>query len=101
MKVLATQVSKLMPLVGRSVTVNGEKIAVYQLSDGRIFALEDHCPLTGAPILEGLVAGEYVFDPMRDYKISLLDGKIQEPDEGQLKTYPVTVTGDDIYLEIA
>lgn len=100
MKVFATNKSKLMPLVGRSVTIDKEKIAIFEISDGRIFAIADYCPLTKAPILEGLVSGEYVYEPMRDYKISLVDGRIQEPDEGQVTVFPVTVEGDAIYVEL-
>lgn len=99
MKVFATNKSKLMPQVGRSVTIDNQKIAIFEISDGRIFALADQCPLTNGPILEGLVSGEYVYEPMRDYKISLVDGKIQEPDEGQVPVFPVTVEGDEIYVE--
>ncbi|WP_424685411.1 nitrite reductase (NAD(P)H) small subunit [Enterococcus sp.] len=101
MKVFATNKSKLLPLVGRSVTIGDQKMALFEVSDGRIFAIDDYCPLTEAPLLEGMVAGEYVFEPMRDYKISLLDGKIQEPDQGQVAVYPVSVVGDKVYIELA
>lgn len=100
MRVLATKKSKLMPRVGRSVVLEEQKIAIFQISDGRIFAIEDYCPLTKAPVLEGIVSGEYLYEPMREYKISLIDGVIQEPDEGQLKVYPVEVIDDDIFVEV-
>lgn len=100
MRVLATKKSKLIPRVGRSVVLEKQKIAIFQISDGRIFAIEDYCPLTNAPVLEGIVSGEYLYEPMREYKISLVDGAIQEPDEGQLKVYPVEVIDDDIFVEV-
>lgn len=100
MRVLATKKSKLIPRVGRSVVLEKQKIAIFQISDGRIFAIEDYCPLTKAPVLEGIVSGEYLYEPMREYKISLVDGAIQEPDEGQLKVYPVEVIDDDIFVEV-
>lgn len=100
MRVLATKKSKLIPRVGRSVLLEKQKIAIFQISDGRIFAIEDYCPLTNAPVLEGIVSGEYLYEPMREYKISLVDGAIQEPDEGQLKVYPVEVIDDDIFVEV-
>lgn len=100
MRVLATKKSKLIPRVGRSVVLEEQKIAIFQISDGRIFAIEDYCPLTKAPVLEGIVSGEYLYEPMREYKISLIDGVIQEPDEGQLKVYPVEVIDDDIFVEV-
>jgi nitrite reductase (NADH) small subunit len=30
----------------------------------------------------------------------LIDGKIQEPDEGQLRVFPVEIIDDDIYIEV-
>lgn len=100
MRVLATKQSKLMPRVGRSVVIEDQKIALFQVTDGRVFAIEDNCPLTNAPVLEGIVSGEYLYEPMREYKISLVDGLIQEPDEGQLTVYPVEIIGDDIFVEV-
>ncbi|MGX7352215.1 nitrite reductase (NAD(P)H) small subunit [Enterococcus canis] len=97
--IVLTEVTKLMPKVGRSVVVNGQKIAVFQMSNGEIAALEDYCPLTNGPILEGTVSGHYVYEPMRDYKISLLDGQIQEPDEGQVKVYPVSIQDGVVIIE--
>ena len=99
-KLLVTKKSKLLPRIGRSITLKDQKIALFQLTDGRVFAIEDFCPLTNAPVLEGIVSGEYLYEPMREYKISLIDGKIQEPDEGQLKIFPVEIIDDDIYLEV-
>jgi nitrite reductase (NADH) small subunit len=90
----------MMPQVGRSITIKDQKIVIFQTSDLQLFALADFCPLTNAPILEGVVSSHYVYEPMRDYKISLEDGSIQEPDEGQVKTYPLEVVGDDIYLDV-
>ena len=36
---------------------------------------------------DGLVSGEYVFCPVYDWKISLVNGQVQAPDEGQVKVY--------------
>ncbi|MEO1770107.1 MULTISPECIES: nitrite reductase (NAD(P)H) small subunit [Enterococcus] len=100
MRVLATKKSKLIPRVGRSVVLKDQKIAIFQVTDGRIFAIEDYCPLTKAPVLEGIISGEYLYEPMREYKISLVDGVIQEPDEGQVRVYPVEVIDDDVFVEV-
>ncbi|MDH6363225.1 nitrite reductase (NADH) small subunit [Enterococcus sp. PF1-24] len=99
-QVYLTDFDKLVPRVGRSVTINGEKIAIFLLTDGTVHAVEDNCPITNWPILEGTVAEHYVYEPMRDYKISLLDGKIQEPDEGQIKVYPIEISDGKIYTTI-
>lgn len=98
-KTFLTTTDALLPQVGRSVSIGDNKIAIFQLSDGRITAIEDFCPLTNGPVLEGIVSGDYLYEPLRDYKISLLDGRIQEPDEGQLKIYELLIEDGNIYLK--
>lgn len=99
-KVFLTEKENLLPRVGRSVTVGNQKIAVFLLSDGRVVAVEDFCPLTEGPILEGTVSGEYIYEPMRDYKISLIDGKVQEPDQGEIEVYPVEEVDGKLFIEV-
>ncbi|SFE25220.1 nitrite reductase (NAD(P)H) small subunit [Trichococcus pasteurii] len=98
-KTFLTTTDALLPQVGRSVSIGDKKIALFQLSDGRITAIEDFCPMTNGPVLEGIVSGEYLYEPLRDYKISLIDGRIQEPDEGQLKVYELLIEDRNIYLK--
>lgn len=97
-KVFVTAVDALLPRMGRKAQIGSYQIALFRLSDGRICALENCCPLTNAPITEGIVSGEYVYEPMRDYKISLLSGEIQEPDEGQLMVYETILEDDQLYV---
>lgn len=98
-KIFLTKIETLLPQIGRSVSIGSKKLALFQLSDGRITAIEDFCPLTGGPVLEGTVSGEYLYEPLRDYKISLIDGRIQEPDEGQLQVYELLQEDGNIYLK--
>ncbi|CZQ80315.1 nitrite reductase (NAD(P)H) small subunit [Trichococcus ilyis] len=98
-KIFLTKTETLLPQIGRSVSIGSKKLALFQLSDGRITAIEDFCPLTGGPVLEGTVSGEYLYEPLRDYKISLIDGRIQDPDEGQLKVYELLQEDGNIYLK--
>ncbi|MNI83125.1 Assimilatory nitrite reductase [NAD(P)H] small subunit [compost metagenome] len=55
-------------------------------------------PYRQGPLAEGTVSGEYVYCPLYDWKISLLTGKVQEPDEGQVPTFEVEVEQDDVYV---
>lgn len=98
-KTFLTTTDALLPQVGRSVSIGDNKIALFQLSDGRITAIEDFCPLTNGPVLEGIVSGDYLYEPLRDYKICLLDGRIQDPDEGQLKVYELLIEDGNVYLK--
>lgn len=87
--------------IGVRVQAGEEEIAVFRLTDGRIFALENRNPhRKGGIISEGLVSGEYLFDPLHDWKISLVTGKVQEPDSGQVKVYPVRVEAGKVSIEL-
>lgn len=86
--------------VGRTVEVKELKIAIFKTSE-QIYALEDRNPHPkGGPLNEGIVSGHYVYDPLYDWKIDMRDGRVQEPDEGQVRTFPVIVEDNKIYVNI-
>ncbi|MNO04741.1 Assimilatory nitrite reductase [NAD(P)H] small subunit [compost metagenome] len=45
-----------------------------------------------------MVSGEYLYDPLYDWKISLMTGEVQAPDNGQVKVYPVLVEAGKISI---
>ncbi|RSK26016.1 nitrite reductase small subunit NirD [Bacillus sp. HMF5848] len=78
---------------GQTVKIDDLQIALFKITDGRVFAIEDKSPHPkGGVLSEGLVSGEYVFCPVYDLKISLVTGMVQAPDTGQVTTYEVDVT---------
>jgi len=84
---------------GYSIKIDDKEIALYKLTSGEIFALENRSPHPkGGVLSEGLVTGNYVYCPVYDWKISLIDGKVQAPDEGQVRTYSVEVKDDIIFI---
>jgi nitrite reductase/ring-hydroxylating ferredoxin subunit len=52
----------------------------------------------GGVLSEGLVSGEYVYCPVYDWKISLVDGKVQAPDNGQVRTYKIEIEKDVVFI---
>lgn len=86
--------------VGVKVRIReGEEAAVFRLSDGRIFALANRNPhRKGGILCEGMVSGEYLYDPLYDWKIHLATGLVQAPDTGEVKTYPVRVENGQVLL---
>lgn len=77
---------------------DGEEIGIFRLTDGRIFAVENRCPHRGGPLTEGIVSGHFVFCPLHDRKISLKEGKVEPPDSGCVKTFPVKIEGESIWV---
>ena len=47
---------------------------------------------------DGIVAGKNVFCPLHNWKISLENGCALSGGTGQVKTFPVKVIRDEIYL---
>ncbi|WP_138493622.1 nitrite reductase small subunit NirD [Paenibacillus pinistramenti] len=97
-KVFVAKVEELLPRIGHSVVAGDTKIAVFRLSDGRIKALENVSPFRQGPLAEGIVSGEYIYDPLYDWKISLLDGQVQEPDHGSVATFETVVENEEVYV---
>ncbi len=98
-RVAVANYSKLPQRAGYKVTVGEHEVAIFKVTNGNVYAVENRSPHPkGGVLSEGLVSGEYVFCPVYDWKISLVDGKVQAPDEGQVQTFPVEVEGDTIYL---
>ncbi|CAN6134579.1 MAG: nitrite reductase small subunit NirD [Candidatus Methylopumilus sp.] len=76
------------------------EIGVFRLEDDRVFAINNACPHKGGPLSEGLVYGEKIACPMHSWKISLVDGKAEEPDVGQTACYKTKVQDGMVYLEL-
>ncbi len=91
--------SDLPERAGQIVRVNEEEIVLFRLTSGEVKAIANRSPHPkGGTLSDGLVSGEYVYCPVYDWKISLMDGQVQAPDKGQVKTYPVEVEGDLVYI---
>ncbi|MHA0857340.1 nitrite reductase (NAD(P)H) small subunit [Paenibacillus sp. CMAA1364] len=85
--------------VGRVVIIEGQEIAIFRTSDGEVYAVENKSPHPkGGPLAEAMVSGHYIYDPLYDWKIDLITGNVQEPDTGQVATYPVVIKNGEIHI---
>ncbi|KAB7672594.1 nitrite reductase small subunit NirD [Bacillus sp. B1-b2] len=94
------KVSDLPKQIGKEVQVKGKSIALFHLSNGDIRAIENKSPYKNGPLAEGIVSGEYVFCPLYDWKISLVTGEVQKPDNGSVEVYQTEIKNDYIYLMV-
>jgi nitrite reductase (NADH) small subunit len=86
---------------GQAVSVNGDNIVLFRLSNGDVKAVENRSPhRKGGTLADALVSGKFIYCPVYDLKISLEDGKVQAPDTGEVKTYPVEIIENDVYVTI-
>jgi nitrite reductase (NADH) small subunit len=91
--------SNLRVRSGYSIKIDDTEIALYKLSNGEVYALENRSPHPkGGVLSEGLVSGEYVYCPVYDWKISLKDGKVQSSDVGQVRTFKVELEEDIVFI---
>ena len=98
-RVAAARYSELAARSGKEVRIGDKRIALFKLTNGDVRAIENQSPHPkGGVLSEGLVSGEFVFCPVYDWKISLIDGKVQAPDTGQVKTYEVLIEDNQVYI---
>ena len=75
-------------------------IGVFRTEDDRIFAINNTCPHKGGPLSQGIVYGDKVACPLHSWKISLVDGKAEEPDVGETACFNTKVEDGIVYLEL-
>ncbi|CAH2717255.1 Assimilatory nitrite reductase [NAD(P)H] small subunit [Neobacillus rhizosphaerae] len=91
--------SNLKARAGYSIKMDDKEIALFKISNGNVYALENRSPHPkGGVLSEGLVSGEFVYCPVFDWKISLIDGKVQAPDDGQVTTFQVEIHEDIVFI---
>lgn len=88
-----------IPLRGaRCVATPQGKIAVFRTIENQFFAIEDRCPHKGGPLSQGIVHGAAVTCPLHNWVISLETGKALGADEGAVRTIPLKVEGDRLFI---
>ena len=91
--------SNLRVRSGYTIKIDDTEIALFKLTNGEVYAIENRSPHPkGGVLTEGLVSGEYVYCPVYDWKISLKDGKVQAPDEGQVRTFKLETQEDIVFI---
>ena len=84
----------------RCVTTPQGRIGVFRTAEDAVFAIEDRCPHRGGPLSEGIVHGASVTCPLHNWVISLETGEAQGADEGHVRTYPVRIEGEALFVRI-
>jgi nitrite reductase (NADH) small subunit len=100
-KVKLTNYQSIPVNIGQLFQLGEEEIAIFKLSNGQIKAVENRSPHPkGGTLVEALVSGSFIYCPYYDWKISLEDGQVQEPDFGKVKTYRIVVEEDSVSIII-
>jgi nitrite reductase (NADH) small subunit len=90
-----------IPKLGaRVVRTKDIDIGVFRTEDDRIFAINNSCPHKGGPLSQGIVYGDKVACPLHSWKVSLVDGKAEEPDVGETACFNTKIEDGFVYLEL-
>ncbi len=96
---LACRTAELKPGEAKRLEVSGcGPIAVFNL-DGAFYAIDDTCTHGQASLCEGFVENGVVECPFHAGTFDVRSGKaLSLPAEDAVKTYPVQIEGDRVYV---
>lgn len=83
---------------GRSVTVDGRRVALFRTRSGW-YALDAACPHLGGPLADGIVAEHSVICPLHDRRFALASGEALSGGCG-VPAHSVTVVGTEVYVTL-
>lgn len=98
--IAVAMVSEVPNFGKKIVTVSGREVLLIN-SKGTVYAFENECPHQGAPMGGAVVKDTYLACPRHGYRFNLHDGRCNEHPEYTLATYPVTIEGDQIFIELS
>ena len=83
-------------LEGRSVTIDGHRIAIFRTPEG--FRAIDHaCPHKGGPLADGIVADRCVTCPLHGWRFDLETGEATNAD-ARVRAYEVVERAGELWL---
>ena len=77
----------------------GAKTLCVTRLDGTVSALEGVCPHRGGPLGQGVIEEGKVVCPWHGWQFDAKTGAVGDDEDG-VPTYPVTINGDDVFVEI-
>lgn len=67
---------------------------------GRPLAINNVCPHRGGPLAEGTLKGGKIVCPWHQWEFDLATGQATHSPDAKTEVYALTVTGDDVVVEI-
>lgn len=82
----------------REVKLAAKTVAVAHV-DGRFHAIENVCLHRGGPLGQGQLNGSVVTCPWHGWQYEVSTGRVTFNPEMQVRTYPVELRGDEIWVD--
>lgn len=86
---------------GRCFLVGRVPVVVFRSRNGEVFATQALCTHKGGPLADGLVSNQTVVCPLHGNKFNLATGQPIDNECKALKTYAVSVEGDELAITLA
>jgi nitrite reductase (NADH) small subunit len=93
------RVDDIPMLEGRSVAVDGRRVAIFRLPDG-LAAIDAACPHAHGPLSDGIVADACVTCPLHGRRFDLASGRALNGDE-QVTVHEVSERDGEIWVRLA
>ena len=84
---------------GKLVQAGGKEIALFQI-EGKVYALENHCPHRGGPFAEGGVHGEEVTCPWHGWIFNIKTGCFASNPKIKAETFKVKEESGEVWVEV-
>lgn len=85
---------------GRSVTIAGKELAIFNLGD-RFATIDNQCPHQGGPLCDGIVSGAVVVCPLHGWRFDLNTGlAVRSSLPGCVTTYPTRVEDGIVLVDV-
>jgi nitrite reductase (NADH) small subunit len=86
-------------LEGRTVTVEGRRVAIFRLPDGWA-AIDAACPHKGGPLQDGLVADRCVTCPLHNRRFDLHTGQ-QQGGEDSVAVHEIDERAGELWIAVS
>jgi len=91
------KLSELSPGTAIEKRIMARRIAVFNV-DGKLYGIESDCKHMKASLQKGKVQNDIVTCPWHHWQYDIRTGQCLTVDKFKLKTYPVEIDGDDVYI---
>jgi nitrite reductase (NADH) small subunit/3-phenylpropionate/trans-cinnamate dioxygenase ferredoxin subunit len=87
---------------GVFVEIAGRELAVFRLSHPpAVHVIDNACPHASGNLSAGDVRNGVVTCPWHAWKFRLCDGRSAQGSVARVRTYPVEIRGDDVYVDMS
>ncbi len=84
---------------GKAFTVNGKRIAVFNVDNENFYALDNTCAHARGPLGRGRVRNGAVVCPVHSYAYDVTNGRCYTDDRLRVRSYEVIVEDDEIKVK--